>query len=161
MADIAAGRPVVVVDDEDRENEGDIIFAAPRGDPGADGVHGAAHLRRAVRADGGRRPDRLDIGPMTAATGTARHRVSVTVDAAARGSPPVSAPRTVRTPSGCSPIQPPARPMSYAQVTCSRCAPAGGVLVRRGHTEAAVDLARLAGLRRWAYSPSWSRTTAR
>ena len=39
IADIAAGRPVVVVDDEDRENEGDLIFAAQQGDAGADRVH--------------------------------------------------------------------------------------------------------------------------
>ena len=55
IADIAAGKAVVVVDDEDRENEGDIIFAAAKATPGADGVHDPAHQRRDLRADAGRR----------------------------------------------------------------------------------------------------------
>ena len=50
IADIAAGRPVVVVDDADRENEGDIIFAAEQDDAGADGVHDPLHQRRDLRA---------------------------------------------------------------------------------------------------------------
>ena len=53
--DIAAGKAVVVVDDEDRENEGDLIFAASQGDARAAGVHDPLHLRRGLRADGGRR----------------------------------------------------------------------------------------------------------
>ena len=55
IADIAAGRPVVVVDDEDRENEGDLIFAAAQGDPRAARVHDPAHVGGRLRADGGRR----------------------------------------------------------------------------------------------------------
>ena len=53
VADIAAGKAVVVVDDEDRENEGDLIFAASRGHPGADGVHDPLLLRRDLRAGDG------------------------------------------------------------------------------------------------------------
>ncbi len=45
IADIAVGKPVVVVDDEDRENEGDLIFAAELATPRAACVHGQAHLR--------------------------------------------------------------------------------------------------------------------
>ena len=58
----APARAVVVVDDEDRENEGDLVFAASKVDAGADGVPGAAHLGGRVRADGGCR-----AGPAPAA----------------------------------------------------------------------------------------------
>ena len=54
IADIAAGKAVVVVDDEDRENEGDLIFAASRATPGADGLHDPAQQRGDLRADAGR-----------------------------------------------------------------------------------------------------------
>ena len=54
VADIAAGRPVVVVDDEDRENEGDLVVRGVQGDARAARVHGAAHVRGGLRADGGR-----------------------------------------------------------------------------------------------------------
>ena len=49
IADIAAGRPVVVVDDANRENEGDIIFAASKTTPEPDGVHDPVHQRRDLR----------------------------------------------------------------------------------------------------------------
>ncbi len=51
IADIAAGRAVVVVDDEDRENEGDLVFAASKSTPRADGLHHPLLLRRDLRAD--------------------------------------------------------------------------------------------------------------
>ena len=47
IADIAAGRAVIVVDDEDRENEGDLIFAASKSTPAADGLHHPPQLGRA------------------------------------------------------------------------------------------------------------------
>ncbi len=53
IADIAAGKAVVVVDDEDRENEGDIIFAAAKGHPGTDGLHHPPLQRSDLRADAG------------------------------------------------------------------------------------------------------------
>ena len=51
IKDIAAGRPVLVVDDENRENEGDIIFAASHGHPRAARLHDPLHQRRDLRAD--------------------------------------------------------------------------------------------------------------
>ena len=51
IADIAAGKAVVVVDDEDRENEGDLIFAAVQVDARADGLHHPPQQRRHLRAD--------------------------------------------------------------------------------------------------------------
>ena len=55
VADIAAGKAVVVVDDEDRENEGDLIFAAEKATPETGGVHGPLHLRLHLRAADRRR----------------------------------------------------------------------------------------------------------
>ena len=51
IADIAAGRPVVVVDDADRENEGDIIFAAAKADARTARLHDPLHQRGHLRAD--------------------------------------------------------------------------------------------------------------
>ena len=56
VAEIAAGRAVVVVDDADRENEGDIIFAASKATTALLDVHDQAHQRRHLRADAGRGP---------------------------------------------------------------------------------------------------------
>lgn len=52
VADIAAGKAVVVVDDEDRENEGDLIFRRGEGHPGIGGLHGAVHIGLLVRTAG-------------------------------------------------------------------------------------------------------------
>ena len=76
IADIAAGKAVVVVDDADRENEGDLIFAAELATPGADGVHGPVHVGLHLRADhrGGRRPAR-PAADVPRQPGPARHRL--------------------------------------------------------------------------------------
>ena len=55
IADIAAGKAVVVVDDVERENEGDLDLRGRQGDAGADGVHDPAQQRGDLRADAGRR----------------------------------------------------------------------------------------------------------
>ena len=93
------------------------------------------------------RLDELDVPPMVARTaGTCDTAFSVSIDHVGAGSGIGAADRahTIRKildPSAR------ARRLHPARVTCSRCGPApGGVLERRGHTEAAVDLARLAGL---------------
>ncbi len=56
IEEIAAGRAVVVVDDEDRENEGDLIAAASQSDARTRRFHGAPHQWGAVRTDEERRP---------------------------------------------------------------------------------------------------------
>ena len=56
VAAIARGEAVVVVDDEDRENEGDLIFAAQQATPELVGLHDPAHLRLRLRAHGGAGP---------------------------------------------------------------------------------------------------------
>ncbi|RAY13241.1 bifunctional 3,4-dihydroxy-2-butanone-4-phosphate synthase/GTP cyclohydrolase II [Actinomadura craniellae] len=147
LADIAAGRPVVVVDDEDRENEGDIIFAAAAATPEL--------LAFTVRYTSGvicvpmpgADLDRLQIPLMTAQSqdhmGTA---FTVSVDARDGVSTGISAADRTRTIRLLA--DPAAEPHEF--VRPGHIFPLryreGGVLARRGHTEAAVDLARLAGL---------------
>jgi 3,4-dihydroxy 2-butanone 4-phosphate synthase/GTP cyclohydrolase II len=147
VADIAAGRPVVVVDDEDRENEGDLVFAAE---------HATAELVAfTIRHTSGVicvpmegvALDRLQIPMMTGhSTEPKRTAFTVSVDAREGVSTGISAAdraRTIRLLA--DPASVPADltrpghlfPLRYAE---------GGVLRRAGHTEAAVDLARLAGL---------------
>jgi 3,4-dihydroxy 2-butanone 4-phosphate synthase/GTP cyclohydrolase II len=147
VAEIAAGRPVVVVDDEDRENEGDLVLAAAKATP--------ALLAFMVRHTSGvvcvpmegRELDRLKLPPMTAVNedrkGTA---YAVSVDARDGISTGISAgdrARTIRVlvDSATEPYEL-TRPGHVFPLRAAE----GGVLRRAGHTEAAVDLARLAGL---------------
>ncbi|MBB6121474.1 bifunctional 3,4-dihydroxy-2-butanone-4-phosphate synthase/GTP cyclohydrolase II [Nocardiopsis algeriensis] len=148
VADFAAGRAVVVVDDEDRENEGDIIFAAELATPEL-----LAFMIRytsgvvCVPMEGGDL-DRLDLPLMTARNEESlRTAYTVTVDAREGVSTGISAAdraRTIRLLASEG-----SRPSDFVRpghILPLRARP-GGVLARRGHTEASVDLARLAGLR--------------
>jgi 3,4-dihydroxy 2-butanone 4-phosphate synthase / GTP cyclohydrolase II len=147
IAEVAAGRPVIVVDDEERENEGDLIFAAARATP--------ALLAFTVRytsgyicvALTGEDCDRLDLPPMFHANQDKRGTAyTVTVDAREGVTTGISAAdrsHTIRLLA-----DPDAKSVDFARpghVVPLR-AKEGGVLRRPGHTEAAVDLARLAGL---------------
>jgi 3,4-dihydroxy 2-butanone 4-phosphate synthase/GTP cyclohydrolase II len=147
VAAMAAGKAIVVVDDEDRENEGDMIFAAEK----ATGPLAAFMIRYTsgyicVGMEGGDL-DRLNLPPMTAVNqdrkGTA---YSVTVDARAVAGTGISAEdraTTVRV-LGTASSAPGdfTRPGHVMPLRAVR----GGVLRRPGHTEAAVDVARMAGL---------------
>ena len=148
IADIAAGKPVVVVDDPDRENEGDLVMAACRATPDLIGftVRYSSGVICVPMED--RDLDRLRLPPMTAINqdpkGTA---YTVSVDAKdATTTTGISArdrAHTCRLLADSS-----ARPEQFSRpghVFPLRAAQ-GGVFRRRGHTEAAVDLARLAGL---------------
>ena len=147
IADIAAGRAVVVVDDENRENEGDLIFAASKATPEL--------MAFTIRWSSGvicvPMPgvmlDRLEI-PLMTPHNKERMRTAYTISVDARdgvttGISAADRAHTVRTlaDSATEPweITRPGHvfPLRYRD---------GGVLARRGHTEAAVDLARLAGL---------------
>jgi len=147
IADIAAGRAVVVVDDADRENEGDIIFAASKATP--------ALLAFTIRHSSGvicvpmlgEELDRLQL-PLMTTQNNERMRTAFTVSVDARdgvttGISAADRSRTVRTlvDSATEPYEL-VRP---GHVFPLRYMP-GGVLRRPGHTEAAVDLAQLAGL---------------
>ncbi len=142
-----AGRMIVVIDDEDRENEGDLKMAAELVTPEAINFM-AKHGRGLVcLAMTGERLDELDLAPMvpdnTALYGTA---FSVSIDVKGHGvtsgiSHRSGAADRGALEAGCSPDDF-ARP---GHVFPLRARP-GGVLERRGQTEAAVDLAALAGL---------------
>ena len=147
IADIAAGKAVVVVDDEDRENEGDIIFAASKATPEL--------MAFTIRYSSGvicvpmpaAMLDRLEIPLMTPHNkDRLRTAYTISVDARDGVSTGISAAdraHTVRVlaDSATEPwyITRPGQvsPLRYR---------GGGVLARRGHTEAGVDLATLAGL---------------
>ncbi|MCG6495338.1 bifunctional 3,4-dihydroxy-2-butanone-4-phosphate synthase/GTP cyclohydrolase II [Kitasatospora sp. A2-31] len=147
IADIALGRAVIVVDDEDRENEGDIVFAASAATPElmAFTIRYSSGVICAPMT--GEELDRLKLPPMTQVNedrkGTA---YTVSVDAREGVDTGISAAdraRTVRLLS--SPGTEPGDLTRPGHVFPLRSVE-GGVLVRPGHTEAAVDLARLAGL---------------
>jgi 3,4-dihydroxy 2-butanone 4-phosphate synthase/GTP cyclohydrolase II len=147
VADIAAGRPVVVVDDADRENEGDIIFAASKATPEL--------LAFMIRYTSGvicvpmpgEMLDRLQL-PLMTSQNAERMRTAYTISVDARdgvttGISAADRARTIRTlADSATEAYEIVRP---GHVFPLRYTP-GGVLRRRGHTEAAVDLARLAGL---------------
>jgi 3,4-dihydroxy 2-butanone 4-phosphate synthase/GTP cyclohydrolase II len=147
IEDIAAGRPVVVVDDENRENEGDIIFAASKATPEL--------LAFTIRYTSGvicvpmrgERLDRLHL-PLMTSQNKERMRTAFTVTVDARENVTTGISATDRTTTIRKLIDETAAyddfvrpghifPLRYTE---------GGVLARPGHTEAAVDLARLAGL---------------
>jgi 3,4-dihydroxy 2-butanone 4-phosphate synthase/GTP cyclohydrolase II len=148
VADIAAGRGVIVTDDADRENEGDLIFAAELVTPELIAFL-MTHCRGLLCVPmEGADLDRLQLRQMaldnTERMGTAftvsvdaRHGVTTGISAADRARTvevlvdPTSTAQDLVRPGHMFPLR----------------AKAGGVLRRPGHTEAAVDLARLAGLR--------------
>jgi len=147
VADVAAGAAVVVVDDESRENEGDLVFAASLATP-ALLAFTVRHTSGVVCAPmEGDRLDRLALPQMTDAnTESMRTAFTVSVDAAKGVTTGISAADRAATITllahpGCTA----ADLVRPGHVFPLRYQP-GGVLVRRGHTEAAVDLVRLAGL---------------
>ncbi|HSK48079.1 MAG TPA: bifunctional 3,4-dihydroxy-2-butanone-4-phosphate synthase/GTP cyclohydrolase II [Coriobacteriia bacterium] len=147
IAEIKAGRMLVVVDDEDRENEGDLVMAAEKATPEAINFM-ITHGRGLVCAPmTGERLDALKIPPMTddntSEQGTAFH-----VSIGAKGKITTGISASDRCETVLTAIAPDARPddISMPGHVFPLRARAGGVLERAGHTEAAVDLARFAGL---------------
>ena len=147
IADIAAGRPIIVVDDADRENEGDLVFAASKATPELLAFT-IRHARGLICVPMlGEDLDRLHLPQMTSDNqehmGTA---FTISVDARTGITTGICAADRART------IQLLASPDAQASdlVRPGHLFPLrytkGGVLRRAGHTEAAVDLARLAGL---------------
>jgi 3,4-dihydroxy 2-butanone 4-phosphate synthase/GTP cyclohydrolase II len=147
IAEIRAGRMIIVIDDEDRENEGDLTLAAEKVTPEA--INFMAKYGRGLvcLAMTEERLEHLRIGPMTAentsqfgtafceaidarigvTTGISAHDRARTIQVAID---PASKPHDLARPGHMFPLR----------------ARKGGVLVRAGQTEASVDLARLAGL---------------
>lgn len=147
IADIKAGRPVILVDDEGRENEGDLIVAAEFATPEqiafmakegsgliclalAPTIADRLGLQLIGKRDNAHH-DTAFLMPIEAKTGVTTgisaadraRTIAVAID-------PASTPSDLATPGHVFPLR----------------AHAGGVVVRRGHTEAAVELCRLAGL---------------
>ena len=148
IKDVKAGKFIVLVDDEDRENEGDLIIAAEKITPEA--VNFMAKNARGLicMPITGQRLNELNI-PMMVGDNTARHGTAftVSVDAKIRNvTTGISAHDRAETIKAV--IDPATRPVDLGRpghIFPIR-AREGGVLVRAGHTEATVDLARLAGL---------------
>jgi 3,4-dihydroxy 2-butanone 4-phosphate synthase/GTP cyclohydrolase II len=150
IRDIAAGRPVVVVDDEDRENEGDLVIAAEKATPEIVAFM-MSECRGLICAPmENDELERLDLPQMvTHNTESMRTAFTVSVDASAAhgvttGISAADRATTLRMLAGGR-----AGPGDFVRPghIFPLRARTGGVLVRNGHTEAAVDLARLAGLR--------------
>lgn len=149
LADLKAGRPVVVVDDENRENEGDLICAAQFATPDTINLMAVEARGLICLAMTGDRLDELDLPLMVKnITDTNQTAFTVSIDAGPElgvttgisaedrartiqvALNPNTKPEDLRRPGHIFPIR----------------AKNGGVLKRAGHTEAAVDLSRLAGL---------------
>jgi 3,4-dihydroxy 2-butanone 4-phosphate synthase/GTP cyclohydrolase II len=146
IADVRDGKMIIVVDDEDRENEGDIVIAAEKATPEVINFM-ATHARGLICVPmEGKRLDLLDIKPMvtnntdshetaftvsvdhyTSTTGISAHERAATVAALIS---PDSTAKDFRRPGHIFPLR-------YRE---------GGVLRRTGHTEGSIDLTRLAGL---------------
>ncbi|MCB0791588.1 MAG: bifunctional 3,4-dihydroxy-2-butanone-4-phosphate synthase/GTP cyclohydrolase II [Flavobacteriales bacterium] len=148
IADIRAGKVVIVVDDEDRENEGDLLTAAHNATPEVINFmakHGRGLICTPLTEE---RCEELGLDLMVS-DNTALHNTpfTVSVDVKGRGTTTgISASDRARTIEAL--IDPTTRPDDLARPghIFPLKAKRGGVLRRTGHTEAAVDLARLAGL---------------
>jgi len=147
LQDIRDGKILIVVDDEDRENEGDFVLAAEK--VNAASINFMTKHGRGLVCSGmtGARLDELDLHPMvaenTARLGTA---FTISVDAKKNTTSGISAHDRAATVRAL--IDPATKASDLARPghVFPLRAQEGGVLVRSGHTEAAVDLARLAGL---------------
>jgi 3,4-dihydroxy 2-butanone 4-phosphate synthase/GTP cyclohydrolase II len=148
LADLREGRMVVLVDDENRENEGDLVLAAEKATPEAVNFMVRNACGELCLALTGEKCDALGL-PLQTSDNTSKHgtNFTVTIDAATGITTGTSAQDRCRT---------------LLTAIADRCTKAdlarpghvhplrardGGVLVRTGHTEGSVDLVRLAGLR--------------
>jgi 3,4-dihydroxy 2-butanone 4-phosphate synthase / GTP cyclohydrolase II len=148
IAELQGGRMIVVVDDEDRENEGDVMIAAEMATPEAINFM-ATHARGLIcLAITGERADALELSPMVSWNSSRGGTpFTISIDAKGRGvTTGISA--YDRSQTILAAIDSSTRPEDLARPghIFPLRARRGGVLERRGHTEAAVDLARLAGL---------------
>lgn len=147
LVDIRAGLFVIVVDDEDRENEGDLIIAAERVTPEAINfmaTHGRGLVCMPIE---GKRLDELEIPMMVQRNNTAQGTAfTVSIEAKKGTTTGISAyDRAATVLAVMDPLTRPDDLVMPGHMFPLR-ARSGGVLERSGHTEAAVDLARLAGL---------------
>ncbi|MBV9660416.1 MAG: bifunctional 3,4-dihydroxy-2-butanone-4-phosphate synthase/GTP cyclohydrolase II [Acidimicrobiales bacterium] len=147
IAAIAAGQMVVVVDDEDRENEGDLIIAAEYATPEAMAFfvrHTSGLICAAVT---NHRADELDL-PLMVERNTEAQRTAFTVTVDYRIGTTTGISASDRATTARALVDAETRPSDLARPGHLHVLRArdGGVLKRAGHTEAAVDLARMAGV---------------
>jgi 3,4-dihydroxy 2-butanone 4-phosphate synthase/GTP cyclohydrolase II len=142
------GRMVIIVDDEDRENEGDLTIAAEKVTPEVINFM-ATHARGLICLSlTEERCRELDLPLMVEGTNTAPYGTAFTVSIEARGKITTGISAQDRAATVLAAIDPQARPddlLRPGHIFPVRAQP-GGVLKRAGHTEASVDLATLAGL---------------
>jgi 3,4-dihydroxy 2-butanone 4-phosphate synthase/GTP cyclohydrolase II len=147
VAELAAGRMVILVDEADRENEGDLVLAADH--VSAEAINFMARHARGLICLTLTRDhcERLHLAPMTARNG-AQHGTAFTVsiEAATGVTTGISAADRARTIQAA--VAPNAKPNDLVQPghVFPLQAQRGGVLMRAGHTEAGCDLAAMAGL---------------
>ena len=147
VADLEDGKPIIIVDDEDRENEGDLCVAAQLITPQHITFmsrHGGGLVCTAMLAG---RLDELQIEPMVNLN-TSRYGTAFSVSVEARDLVTTGISAYDRAATIRHLLNPDARPQDFAKPghTFPLRAADGGVLKRAGQTEAAVDLTRLAGL---------------
>ncbi len=147
IEDINAGKFIIIVDDEDRENEGDLVMAAEK--VTAEAINFMAkHARGLICVPiTGERLDELKI-PMMVRENTSKFSTAFTVSVEAKHHISTGISAADRAETVKTLIDQATNPEDLVQPghTFPLRAKDGGVLVRTGHTEAAVDLARLAGL---------------
>lgn len=147
VAELAAGRMVILVDEEDRENEGDLVLAADHVTPQAINFmakYGRGLICLTLTRE---RCERLQLPPMAARNGT-KHSTAFTVsiEAATGVSTGISAADRARTIEVAVAPNAQARDLVQPGHVFPLQAQDGGVLMRAGHTEAGCDLASMAGL---------------
>lgn len=145
LADLKAGKPIIVVDDENRENEGDFIVLAEKATPEAINfmaTYGRGLVCTAITEE---RAQKLNLHPMVEVN-TDPHGTAFTVSVDHRSnSTGISAFDRSITVSALLDDEAVAEDFKRPGHTFPIVAKAGGVLQRAGHTEAAVDLAKLCG----------------
>src|SRR5712691_7452901 len=145
--ELRAGRFVVVVDDEDRENEGDLVLAAERVTP--EKINFMAREGRGLicLALTGERCDELEL-PLMVEENTSNFGTAFTVSVEARGRTTTGISAADRAATVLAAVDPATKPSDLLRPghMFPLRAQAGGVLKRAGQTEASVDLARIAGL---------------
>jgi 3,4-dihydroxy 2-butanone 4-phosphate synthase/GTP cyclohydrolase II len=147
IATIARGEMVLVVDDEDRENEGDLIFASDKVSP--DAVNFMARFGRGLICVSitGERCDELDL-PLMVEKNTSTHGTAFTISVEVKEGTTTGISAHDRAATVQAIVDPKTRPADLQRPghMFPLRAQDGGVLKRAGHTEASVDLARMAGL---------------
>ncbi len=147
IEEIKAGKFVIIVDDEDRENEGDLVLAAEKVTPEAINFM-TKHARGLICMPIiGRRLDELRI-PLMVGENTSKFSTAFTVSVEAKHRVTTGISASDRAETIKAVIDPATEPEDLIQPghTFPLRAREGGVLVRAGHTEAVVDMAKLAGL---------------